>query len=412
MADRSGSATITSMDAGPLTFQRSDDGRIVAGVAVGFARRHGVDPMVVRGALVVLTFAAGLGLLLYAFGASVSEPAPAPGRPAEPSTPVDTRRNLSVALVAAGLMLLVRSTGLWLGDSVMLPLTVLAAGVVVLGLVRTEDDRATRLSELMSGRHARVRILVGAGLLVLGLIAVGTTDNLSGTLRVGVFAAAASILGLALLLGPWITGLAQSAAEERRERIRAEEREAMAAHLHDSVLQTLALIQRNADDPRRTASLARQQEHELRSWLFGDTSPAGATLTGAMQAMAREVEQRYDVRLDLVMVGDASLDDEGAALVAAAREACVNAAQHSGDTAVSVYVEVGADDIETFVRDRGQGFDRTTSTMFDRHGIAQSIEARIERVGGSAEIDSTLGEGTEVRLRVPRRSAADPKVTS
>ncbi|MBI4933655.1 MAG: PspC domain-containing protein [Actinobacteria bacterium] len=399
------------MDAGPLTFQRSDDGRVVAGVAAGFSRRHGVDPMVVRGALVVLTFAAGLGLVIYALGASLSVAAPMPGQPAAPSAPVDTRRNVSVALVALGLMLVVRSTGLWLGDAVMLPLTVLAAGVVVLGLVRTEDDRATRLSELMSGRHARARILLGAGLLVLGLVAVGTTDSVSGTLRVSVFAAAVSIVGVALLLGPWITRLAQSAAEERRDRIRAEEREAMAAHLHDSVLQTLALIQRNADDPRRTASLARQQEHELRAWLFGDTGPAGATLTGAMQATAREVEQRYDVRIDLVMVGDAPLDDEGAALVAATREACVNAAQHSGDTSVSVYVEVAADNIEAFVRDRGRGFDRA-ATVPDRHGIAQSIEARIDRVGGVAEIDSTPGEGTEVHLRVPRRTTADPKVTS
>lgn len=399
------------MDAGPLTFQRSDDGRLVAGVVAGFSRRHGVDPMVVRGALVVLTFAAGLGLVIYALGASVSEAAPMPGQPAAPSTPVDTRRNVAVALVALGLMLLVRSTGLWLGDAVMLPLTVLAAGVVVLGLVRTEDDRATRLSELMSGRHARARVLLGAGLLVLGLVAVGTTDSVSGTLRVSVFAAAVSIVGVALLLGPWITRLAQSAAEERRDRIRAEEREAMAAHLHDSVLQTLALIQRNADDPRRTASLARQQEHELRAWLFGDTGPADATLTGAMQAMAREVEQRYDVRIDLVMVGDAPLDDEGAALVAAAREACVNAALHSGDTSVSVYVEVAVDSIEAFVRDRGRGFDRE-ATVIDRHGISQSIEARIDRVGGVAEIDSSPGEGTEVHLRVPRHATADPQVTS
>jgi signal transduction histidine kinase len=399
------------MDAGPHTFQRSDDGRVVAGVAAGFSRRHGVDPMVVRGALVVLTFAAGLGLVLYALGAAVSEPAPAPGQSAEPSTPVDTRRNLAVALVAFGLMLLVRSTGLWLGDSVMLPLTVLAAGVVVLGLVRTEDDRATRLSELMSGRHARVRIVMGAGLLVLGLISVGTANRVSGTLRVGVFAAAASIVGLALLLGPWITRLAQSAAEERSDRIRAEEREAMAAHLHDSVLQTLALIQRNADDPRRTASLARQQEHELRAWLFGDTGPSAATLTGAMQAMAREVEQRHDVRIDLVMVGDAPLDELGSALVAAAREACVNAAQHSGDVSVSVYVEVTADSIEAFVRDRGRGFD-PSATVTDRHGITQSIEGRIERVGGTVEIDSSPGAGTEVLLRVPRTTTAEPKVTS
>lgn len=401
------------MDTGPLRFERSDEGRIVAGVAAGFARRHGVDPMVVRGALVVLTFAAGLGLLLYAVGAWVSDPAPPPGQAVPPAPPVDMRRNVAVALVASGLLLLVRSTGLWLGDAVMVPLTVLVAGVVVLGVVRTDDDRSSRLSELVSGRHARARVLVGAGLLVLGLVAVGTVDNVSSTLRVSVFAAAASIAGLALLLGPWIARLAQSAAEERRERIRAEEREAMAAHLHDSVLQTLALIQRNADDPRRTASLARQQEHELRTWLFGDAGPADATLNGAMQAMAREVEQRYDVRIDLVTVGDLPLDDAGAALVAATREACVNAAQHSGDTMVSVYVEVGIDAVESFVRDRGRGFDPIAATdRADRHGIAQSIEARIERAGGSAVIDAAPGAGTEVRLRVPRHAAGEPRMPS
>jgi signal transduction histidine kinase len=412
MAAGSRSATINTMDAGPLAFERSDEGRLVAGVVAGFSRRHGVDPMVVRGALAVLSFAAGLGLLLYALGASVSRPAPARDAHTTPAAPVDMRRNISVALIALGLLLLVRSTGLWLGDAVMVPLVVLAAGVVVLGVVRTEGDRGTQLAELVSGRHARARVVLGAGLLVLGLVAVGTTDSVSGTLRVSVFAAAASIAGVALLLGPWITGLAQSAAEERRDRIRAEERAAMAAHLHDSVLQTLALIQRNADDPRRTASLARQQEHELRAWLFGDASPAGATLSGAMQLMVREVEQRYDVRIDLVLVGDAPLDDAGEALAAAAREACVNAAKHSGDPAVSVYVEVSADGMEAFVRDRGRGFDRAAATFNDRHGIAQSIEARIDRVGGAAEIDSTPGDGTEVHLRVPRHAAADPKVTS
>jgi signal transduction histidine kinase len=293
----------------------------------------------------------------------------------------------------------------------MAPLTVLVAGVVVLGVVRSDDDDATRLSELMSGEHARVRVLVGAGLLVVGLLAVGTADRVSGTVRISVFAAAASIAGVALLLGPWIAGLAQAAAEERGQRIRVEEREAMAAHLHDSVLQTLALIQRNADDPRRTASLARQQEHELRAWLFGVASDESASLAGAMQAMARDVEQRHDVRVELVMVGDAPLDDDAAALVAATREACVNAAKHSGERSVSVYAEVGTTAMEAFVRDRGKGFDRS-APVIDRHGIAQSIEGRMERVGGTALIDTAPGQGTEVHVRVPLRVDTDPGVVS
>jgi signal transduction histidine kinase/phage shock protein PspC (stress-responsive transcriptional regulator) len=399
------------MDAGPLTFRRSDDGRIVAGVVAGFSRRHGVDPLVVRGALVVLSFAAGLGLVLYALGAAVSQPAPTADDPSPPAMPVDARRNGAVALMSLGLLLMVRSTGLWLGDTAMAPLAVLVAGVVVLGVVRSDDDDATRLSELMSGEHARIRVLVGAGLLVVGLLAVGTADRLSGTVRIGVFAAAASIAGVSLLLGPWIAGLAQAAAEERRQRIRVEEREAMAAHLHDSVLQTLALIQRNADDPRRTASLARQQEHELRAWLFGETSDAGASLAGAMHAMARDVEQRHDVRVEVVMVGDAPLDEDAVALVAATREACVNAAKHSGERSVSVYAEVGVTAMEAFVRDRGKGFDRTAQSI-DRHGIAQSIEGRMERVGGTAVIDTAPGRGTEVQLRVPRRVDAEPRVVS
>lgn len=185
----------------------------------------------------------------------------------------------------------------------------------------------------------------------------------------------------------------------------------MAAHLHDSVLQTLALIQRNADDPRRTASLARQQEHELRAWLFGSDEPVDATLTAVIGAMAREVEARYDVRVEVVSVGDAPLDDALAALVAASREACVNAALHSGEAAVSLFVEVTDVDVQVFVRDRGRGFD-PSATGADRRGIAQSIVGRVERVGGTAEVVSSPGDGTEVQLRVPRAVAADGSVTA
>jgi signal transduction histidine kinase len=255
----------------------------------------------------------------------------------------------------------------------------------------------SQFAEVMSGRHARVRIAIGAGLVVVGLVSVGLGRRVSGTVRVGVFAAAVSIAGVVVLVGPWIARLAQTAAEERRQRVRSEERAAMAAHLHDSVLQTLALIQRS-DDPRRTASLARQQEHELRAWLFGDAARTEASLVAAITAMAHDVERRHDVRIEVVSVGDAPLDDTVDALVAAAREACVNAAKHSGETAVSLFVEVAPASIDVFVRDRGRGFD--PSVAHDRHGIQHSITDRIERVGGVVDIRTAPGSGTEVHLRV------------
>ena len=192
----------------------------------------------------------------------------------------------------------------------------------------------------------------------------------------------------------------------------------MAAHLHDSVLQTLALIQRTADDPRRTVTLARQQERELREWLYGPRDARGSmvdSLAAALRRAASEVEAAYDVRIEVVIVGDAPMDDAVDALAQATREACVNAAKHSGVDEVSVYAEVrggwggtpGAV-AEVFVRDRGRGFDRAAAAP-DRRGIAQSIEARLERVGGSARIDSSPGEGTEVQLSAPvRESPRDP----
>jgi len=402
-------ATLAPMQLGPLTFARRDEHRLLAGVAGGFSRQHGADPLVVRGALVVLSFAAGLGLALYAVGAAVAEPE---GAPLPVAHPPDTRRNVAVAVITLGLVLVVRSTGVWLGDAVMVPLMIVVAGVVVLGVVRTDSGSgsaagsSTQLAEVLSGRHARARVLVGATLVAVGLVIVGLGDRVSRTVRVGVFATALSIVGVALVIGPWIAGLAQAAAEERRQRIRSEEREAMAAHLHDSVLQTLALIQRTADDPRRTVTLARQQEHELRAWLYGTRAPSVDTFGGAVGQMAREVEQLYDVRIEVVVVGDAPMDDDLGSLCAALREACVNSAKHSGEESFAVYAEIGDDQVEAFVRDRGQGFDRAAARA-DRHGIAQSIEARLERSGGIATIESEPGGGTEVRLVLPRASRSE-----
>ncbi len=396
-----------------VTFPRRDDGRIVAGVAGGFADEYGVDPTLVRVLLVVLSLAAGTGLVLYALGIVLaSEPTTS-----RPPRPTDPQRTLSVACVATGIVLLVRSTGLWLGDAVMVPLVAVAAGVVVLGLVRPDRpatpgvaanaNGSAAVVEFTSGRRARARLFAGAALVSFGLLVVGVREDASNSLRIGAFATALTVIGVAVLVGPWLARLAQEAAAERRERIRVEEREAMAAHLHDSVLQTLALIQRTADDPRRTVTLARQQERELREWLYGQgvarrtaggVGPVG--LAAALRGAVQDVESTYDVRIEAVVVGDAPLDPAMDALVAAAREACVNAAKHSGTDEISLYAEVRGTAAEVFVRDRGNGFDRAAVAP-DRRGIAQSIEARLERVGGSARVETAAGEGTEWQLSVP-----------
>jgi signal transduction histidine kinase len=391
-----------------LAFARRDEHRVLAGVAGGFADQHGIDPMVVRGVLVVLSFAAGLGLLLYAVGALVSQPA---GTPMPAGHPRDARRGASVVAIFLGLLLIVRSTGIWMGDALMVPLVVVGAGVVVLGLMTpTMDERsnAAQWTDVGTGPRARARLLTGAVLVAVGLLMVGAREGVSRNVRTGAFATALTVVGVAVLLGPWLARLAREAAEDRRQRIRLHEREMMAAHLHDSVLQTLALIQRTADDPRRTVTLARQQERDLREWLYGPQSLTGGTLASAMRAMTSDVETTYDITIELVMVGDADLTDAYLGLVAAAREACVNAAKHSGVAAASVYVEVRLQSVECWIRDRGRGFDvaehETSGT--ERRGIADSIEARLERFGGTARIESAHGAGTEVHLVLPVTVAA------
>ncbi|MCB0997805.1 MAG: PspC domain-containing protein [Acidimicrobiales bacterium] len=388
-------------------FRRRDEGRVIAGVAGGFADEHGVDPTLLRAALVVLSFAGGLGLVLYAVGALLATAPDTDALPVAPR-PIDRQRTLAVASVTAGLLLIVRSTGLWLGDAVMVPLSVVAAGLVLIGVVRPEVGErpwqmlaSTPVVESVSGRRARARLFAGAALVSFGLLLVGAREGTSSSVRVGAIATALTVIGVVVLVGPWLTRLAQEAAAERRERIRVQEREAMAAHLHDSVLQTLALIQRTADDPRRTITLARQQERELRAWLYGArASSSSTTLASSLRQVVHEVESAYDVQVDLVVVGDAPVGDAVDALVAATREACINAAKHAGTTEVSVFAEVRDGAAEVFVRDRGVGFDRATVAA-DRRGIAHSIEGRLDRVGGTAQVESAPGAGTEVQMRAP-----------
>jgi signal transduction histidine kinase len=392
-----------------LAFHARSDRKVLAGVAGGFADQHGVDPTLVRAALVVLSLAGGLGIVLYAVGAVLA------GRdtPVAAPLPRSPQRNASVAAITVGLLSVVRSTGLWLGDTLMVPVVVLAAGFSVLALARPDigerpwDALPGQALSASGGRWLTARVISGAVLIAIGLVLVGTVDvgsvgAVNNSVRAGAFATALTVLGIGLVLGPWLAKLAQSAADERRQRIRADERAAMAAHLHDSVLQTLALIQRTADDPRRTVTLARRQERELREWLFGEggvATRAGSFAT-ALRDIAADVEDGYDVRVDVVVVGDHAVTATVEALLGAAREACLNAAKHSGENEMSVYAEVTAEAIEVYVRDRGHGFDRS-AVEADRRGIAESIEARLHRVGGTATIDTSPSSGTEVTLRVP-----------
>jgi signal transduction histidine kinase len=238
-----------------------------------------------------------------------------------------------------------------------------------------------------------IALVVGAGLLFLqanGALS-GARDLVLAFVVVG--------LGLGLVLAPFWIRLVHGLSEERNARIRSQERAEVAAHLHDSVLQTLALVQKRADDPRAVATLARRQERELRSWLSG-APPArpDERLADALRAAAAEVEEAHGVPVEVVAVGDRDLDDRHRALVAAAREALANAVRHSdSDEPIALYVEVTDDRTEVFVRDRGKGFD-PDAVGEDRRGVRESIVGRMARHGGRAAVHSMPGTGTEVEL--------------
>jgi signal transduction histidine kinase/phage shock protein PspC (stress-responsive transcriptional regulator) len=389
-------------------FRRSSTDRVLTGVAGGLGERLQIDPVVVRLAFVVLTFAGGVGLLLYIAAALVSRKSDPDTQPAPPTT--STRQAIAIALVLTGVLLALRGIGLWLGDGIVWP-----AALVVLGsaVIWTRGDEATRarwLARMPRGirdeaeSRPGIRTLVGALVIALGAWAFFSSNPPLDVFGNAPLAVATVLIGIAVIAGPGIWRLVRQASDERRERIRQEERAEMAAHLHDSVLQTLALIQRT-EDPNEMVALARGQERELRTWLYGKTKPGGdGSLSAALDAVAVEIERAHRTRIEIVMVGDCPLDDGVRALVHACREAFVNAARHSGARGVSAYVEVEDDQVTAYVRDQGVGFLRAAVSN-DRRGIAESIEGRMERNGGVAVIESSPGQGTEVRLRIPRSRA-------
>jgi signal transduction histidine kinase/phage shock protein PspC (stress-responsive transcriptional regulator) len=389
---------------------RSADDRVIAGVAAGLGERFGIDPVLVRTAFVVLATAAGAGVALYLLAWGLSHE-PQPGEPAPRRRPGGARSAVALGLIVFGLLLVLREARIWFGDTLVWPVALAGAGFAVLWTRSDSSDRArwaaarrrlpgNPLEAVFAGRVSFVRVAVGALLVAAGMGAFLGGNEALAVLPTVLLAIGVTITGLALILGPWIVRLTRQLGEERRQRIRSEERAEVAAHLHDSVLHTLALIQR-ADAAPEVTTLARRQERELRAWLYGRPDGSGGErLSDAIEAMADRVEQHHQVAVDAVVVGDRPMDEHARAIVQACQEAVVNAAKHSGSAQVSVYVEVEPEAITAFVRDQGKGFD-PAAVPEDRRGIAESIRGRMRRHGGSATVASEPGEGTEVTLHLP-----------
>jgi signal transduction histidine kinase/phage shock protein PspC (stress-responsive transcriptional regulator) len=408
--------------------RRSRDDRILGGVAGGLAEHLGLDPMHVRIAFVLATALGGLGLVFYA-GLWMILPADPHLDESAPGLEAATRQGkrqgrasrLSdagplVAIGVFGLGIVILAQGMFGGSLLFWPVLL---GVVGLGVLWWQADEAQRERWIDSsgridlwravvgsgGAASWVRLAVGVALLVsaLGLFAVQTGQL--GVARDVALAGVLGVVGLALMVGPWLFRLSGDLSEERAARVRSQERADMAAHLHDSVLQTLALIQKHADDGRTVATLARAQERDLRSWLYGEDAHPETSVAAALRAAAAEVEDAFGVPVEVVTVGDVTVDEARRPLVLAAREAMVNAAKHSGADKVDVFAECEDSRLEVFVRDRGQGFDQDAVPQ-DRMGVRNSIVDRMARHGGTAVIRTAPGEGTEVRLAMIRKPAA------
>ncbi len=393
-----------------VLFYRSRADRMVAGVAGGIAERLKIDPIVIRLAFIVLTFAGGLGIILYLLAWQIA-PSHSDATVDESDRTTSVRQVVSIALVVSGLLVLARRAGLWFGDPPTWSVGLAAFGSAILW-TRTDTTGRSRFAKLTSklprtpidvlsgrskGRLAAGILLVAAGMAIF----LAANTSLKAIRNVG-FGVVVTAVGLGLALGPWLYDLIRQLGAERRERIRSEERAEVAAHLHDSVLQTLAMIQR-APTREEMTTLARGQERELRAWLYGRSPAAdGAeTLRDALDAMAARVERLHRVPVDVVAVGDVPLDERVRALADAAGEATTNAAKHSGAPIISVFAEASDRFITVYVRDEGNGFD-ASGLPGDRRGITESIVGRMERNGGTATITSKPGEGTEVHLEMPR----------
>jgi signal transduction histidine kinase/phage shock protein PspC (stress-responsive transcriptional regulator) len=420
MASKRSTATYT-----PRRAYRSTDDRMLGGVASGLARHLGVPVLPVRVAFLVATAMGGLGIAAYAglwlvlpSDPHLEESSPGLEAASRQGRRLRRRRRFEdvgpvVALTAVGIGLLVLVQGVVGGSFLFWPVLVGLVGVAVLWRQADEAQRErwvdssgrvdfARAVVGRGGIASYARLAAGVGLLVTALLLFALQTGQVGVARDVVVAGVLGVSGLALVVGPWLFRLVSDLAEERAARVRSQERADVAAHLHDSVLQTLALIQKHSEDGRTVATLARAQERDLRSWLYGDEAATATSLASALRAAAAEVEDAHRIAVEVVTVGDAPVTDQTRPLVLAAREAMVNAAKHSGADKVDVFAEADARRTEIYVRDRGRGFDES-AVPGDRMGLRNSILERVRRHGGQAAVRTAPGEGTEVRLSMESR---------
>jgi signal transduction histidine kinase len=409
---------VTTSNASAGLLRRDRDEGWVGGVAAGIARRFGIDVSLVRLAFVVATAAGGVGIAAYALGwllipAGDSGPARVGIRTGRAAVEVA----LGTGLLLLAVLLAFRELGLWFSDAVVWPLVLIAAGGALIWR-QSMSDAAAPAAEAGArrgappdtapadeGRRAAAAISrTGVGIVLVlaaGLVFLQATGAL-GAARDVLLAVVAVVVVLGVIFAPWVARLVRSLTQERAERIRSQERAEVAAHLHDSVLQTLALVQRRSGDPAEVAALARRQERELRAWLAGRPAPGqDGRLASALEAAAAEVEELHGVPVEVVVVGDRDLDQAHEAVVAAAREAMTNAAKFGGGSGVDVYAESDGRRTQVFVRDRGPGFD-PDAVPADRRGLRESIVGRMERHGGRATVHTAPGAGTEVELVLER----------
>lgn len=399
----------------PLT--RPSEGRVLAGVCRGISTHLGVDVVMVRIVVVVLALASGAGLVAYLFLWAMTpvEEAAVVIDPAQPAT-AETGAQARVAATTsaiprgavllaigtlttvAGAVALLQGSGRDVRAGVLLPVLLVAIGAIVAWAQLDATQRA-RWAGVDGWRGLGVaRLALGLGIVVLGLLAFVTRGQSAGLVWDVALATLSILVGTALICVPFAVRLWADFRREQDARVRETERADIAAHLHDGVLQTLALIQRGADDPGYVTQLARKQERELRGWLYGSNDDPSQTLAAAATAVGAEVEDLHGVPVDVVVTGDRGLDEGGRALVRAMREAMLNAVRH-GSPPVSAYVEIGPSAVEAFVRDHGAGFD-PDAVPADRLGVRESILGRMARHGGTAQV-RRRDPGTEVILTMP-----------
>src|ERR1039458_9447320 len=396
--------------------RRGRDNCILGGVCGGFATRLGIKERNIRVIFALLTLVFGLGVLLYMTFWLVLT------RSGEEHSIIQqifqNRREAQIVLVAfiATLILVIalQSTGTRVSDGFGWPLLLSAFASFAIWRGASNDER-NHLTDFFnsapviggafskSRKGVVLRVVIGACLVYFGLDQLNHLGGVWGSAGSALFGTAVLVVGVLVLFAPWWLQNVRELTSERRERVRIEERAAMVAHLHDSVLQTLTLIERAAANESDVVRLARNQERELRQWLFSPEirTNASTSFVGLVGAIEHDVENDYGVRVDLVTVGDCVPDERVTTLVAAGREAAINAAKWSEASSVSIFTEVEPHSISIFVRDRGVGFD-LDAIPADRQGIALSIRQRLSQLGGAAFISTAVGDGTEVQLVLPR----------